>query len=104
MTFTLTRLPSESDTHRGQSPNVTVPFFSIAPRSPSGSKSVMGCSPILSSRAAAARWAWPSWRLRSTPPVLALDADVSISDRIVGIRLDADEAAGLSTLAVGVLE
>src|SRR5215831_11049153 len=38
MILTVRALPSAADTQGSQSPNVTVPLFSIAPRVPSGSK------------------------------------------------------------------
>src|SRR5215467_9666298 len=40
MTFTVTLLPSASDTHGSHSPKVTTPLLSIAPRSPRGRRSV----------------------------------------------------------------
>src|SRR5262252_1342090 len=41
MTFTVTLLPSASDTHGSHSPKVTTPFLSIALRSPRGRRSVI---------------------------------------------------------------
>src|SRR5215831_15875519 len=60
MILTVSALPSAADTQGSQSPNVTVPLFSIAPRVPSGSKladivalsvnqasSVTRCNPVV---------------------------------------------------------
>src|SRR5689334_15282008 len=44
MILTVSWLPSASDTHGNHRPNLTVPVVSIAPRSPSGNRSVI-CVP-----------------------------------------------------------